>query len=111
MNRVIIRQELLCVVQISDYSMFSLLVMMAICRVVVVVSKTDVVGTDMFEGSHLPDEILDVEEMAEKADKKFHEASQRILRNVQKKRVSLERDSTNSSPMEEKFDTADFDRY
>ena len=71
------------------------------------VSRADVNEPESVD--HLPDELADVEEMAEKADRKFHEASTRILRRVQK-RIALRK----KAPLEndlQRVDTNEFDRY
>lgn len=70
-------------------------------------------GVDPTETGHLPDEIADVEEMAEKADAKFHAASQRILRRVQRRTGKREpqKQLKPFDEMYERVDTNEFDRY
>ena len=55
------------------------------------------------------DVLADIEEMAEKADRKFHEASTRILRRVQK-RIALRKKAPLVNALE-RVDTNEFDRY
>lgn len=75
--------------------------------IISVVSRADV--NELDSTGHLPDELADIEEMAEKADRKFHEASARILRRVHK-RIALRKKAPLVNALE-RVDTNEFDRY
>lgn len=46
-------------------------------------------GSSIYEEQGIPDEMEKIQEMAAVADKKFHEASQRIVKRVEKRRKAL----------------------